>query len=58
LIPESSFPVADDRFYLVFFLSMNKIRGWFNEISSVCFIFLVWGEEVRVEHRMKPPLVR
>jgi hypothetical protein len=58
LIPESSFPVVDDRFYLMFFLSVNKIRGRLNEVSSVCFIFLVWGKEVRMEHRMKLPLVR
>jgi hypothetical protein len=58
LIPVSSFSVADDCFYLVFFLSINKIRRRFNEVSSVCFIFLVRSKEVRMEHRVKFPLVR
>jgi len=36
-IPVSSTPflVAHDRFYLVFFFTFNKVRGWFHEVGAM-----------------------
>ena len=42
-IPVSStlFLVAHDRFYLVFFFTFNKVRGWFREIGAVGLGFMI-----------------
>jgi hypothetical protein len=45
-------PVCMDLFHLVFFCSINQIRGRLCEIRSVCWCFSVGRQETSVKHGM------
>jgi len=37
--------VIEDGLDLVFFFSINQFGWWLDEVWTVCFSFVIWGEE-------------
>ena len=50
-------PMADDRFNLVIFISVNKVQQRSREIGSVFHGLLIWCEEGGVEYQMDLPVL-
>jgi hypothetical protein len=47
--------VADYVFYLVFFISINQVRGWPREVGAMSTRFAIRGQQGRVEDIMDGP---
>ena len=40
-VSSTSFLVAHDHFYLAFFFTFDKVRGWFREIGAMSLGFMI-----------------
>ena len=44
--------LSNDFFDFILFFSINKLRGWLRVVSAMFLCFMIWNEQVHMEHIM------